>query len=71
MITMAKFGPEGVQVLDDHGWREPDYGEWIDIGDGNSLNINAEGYFTGWWHGLGAGVLVALAAIGIVAVMVS
>lgn len=71
MITMARFSPEGVRILDENGWREPEPSEWVDIGDGNSLQINAEGYWTGWWHGLAGGVLVALFTLGIVAWVVT
>jgi hypothetical protein len=68
MITMAKFTDAGVEVLDETGgWRSPHDAEWTDVGGGNFVSFNAEGYWTGWWHGLGGGVLVALFSIGIMA----
>jgi hypothetical protein len=71
-ILMAKFTPEGVQVLDSSGgWREPEYSEWLDIGGGNELVINGEGYFTGFIQGLASGVLVALVVLGVYAAAVS
>jgi hypothetical protein len=72
MITMARF-TDGVEVLEDGcgTWRRPEPSEWVDIGDGNALQINGEGYASGFVHGLAAGVLVALVVLGVYAAAVS
>ena len=73
MITLAKFTDNRIEVMDDQnsGWREPDSNEWVDIGGGNSLQINGDSYFSGLFQGFAAGTLCALFAIGIVAVIVA
>lgn len=69
-VTMAKFSDAGVEVLDADGWREPDHNEWVGVDGGNYINFNAEGYASGWAHGLACGVLVAMFILGAVAVLV-
>lgn len=67
MISMAKFGPEGVQVLDESGWRSPDHDEWIDIGGGNCLIVNGATCLACGIQGFAAGILCALVCLGVYA----
>ncbi len=64
---MLTITPEdGIHVIDPKlGKRRLYPGEIIDTGDGNEIQINAEGYTAGVLHGIGYTLVVVFVVLGV------
>ena len=65
--TMLRISDNGIERLASDGWHEMGPDNIVEIPGGSYIAFNHEGYWTGWWHGLAGGVLVALFTLGILA----
>ena len=66
--TMIRVTETKAEVLSSDGWQEAD---WVPLPGGNFLNINAESYYSGLFHGIAGGMLASMFALAVVAILVT
>lgn len=69
--TLIRITPDTAEILEPTGWRDLSSLEWVTLPGGNFLSLNQEGYWSGAVQGFAVGLLVCLAALGVVAVVVA
>jgi hypothetical protein len=62
--TMLRITDSGIERLSSDGWQEMGPDNIVEVPGGSYIAFNHEGYWSGWFHGLACGVLVALIVIG-------